>query len=75
MLLGLAYFGGLWLTVSRVAGRPALCGWIPLSSLARLGLLGAALAGLGRQDAGSILAALAGIWLSRWYLLRRIGGA
>jgi F1F0 ATPase subunit 2 len=72
--LGLAYFGGLWLTVCQVASQPSSAGWIPLGALARLCLLGLGLAGLSRHGAGSLLAALGGIWLSRWFLLRRLGG-
>ena len=48
--------------------------WVPVSGAARLILLGLGLAILSRQGAGSILAALGGLWLSRWYLLRRFGG-
>jgi F1F0 ATPase subunit 2 len=72
--LGLAYFGGLWLTVSQVVSRPSLALWIPLGSLARLILLGMGLVLLGRQGAGHILAALGGLLLSRWVLLRQLGG-
>ena len=72
--LGLAYFGGLWLTVCQVARHPSRTAWIPLGHLARLSLLGLGLAGLSRHGAGGILAALGGIWLSRWFLLRRLGG-
>jgi F1F0 ATPase subunit 2 len=73
-VLGLAYFGGLWFTVNSVARRPARAAWIPLSGVVRLTLLGLGLALLSRQGAGSILAALGGIWLARGYLVRRLGG-
>jgi F1F0 ATPase subunit 2 len=72
--LGLAYFGGLWMTVVSVIRQPSRAGWIPVSGAARLLLLGLGLELLSRQGAGSIVAALGGLWLSRWYLLHRLGG-
>ena len=72
--LGLAYFGALWLTVVGVVRRPSRAAWVPVGGAARLALLGLALAALSRQGAGCVVAALAGLWLSRWYLVRRLGG-
>jgi hypothetical protein len=72
--LGLAYFGGLWLTVCRVVGRPSWAAWVPLGGLVRLLLLGLALALLSRQGIGCLLAAVGGLWLSRWFLLCQWGG-
>ena len=37
-------------------------------------LLATGLAILSRYGAGSLLAALAGLWLSRWLLVRQVGG-
>lgn len=74
--LGLAYFGGLWLTVIGVVRHPSRAVWVPMASgLIRLVVLGLVLAMLGRQGAGSLLAALGGLWLSRSYLVHRLGGA
>jgi F1F0 ATPase subunit 2 len=72
--LGLAYFGGLWLTVIGVVRQPSGAVLVPVSGAARFILLGLGLAILSRQGTGSILAALGGLWLSRWYMLRTIGG-
>jgi F1F0 ATPase subunit 2 len=72
--LGLAYFGGLWLTVRRVVSRRCGAAWIPLSSATRLLLLGLGFLFLSRQGAGAVLAALGGLWLSRAWLLRHVGG-
>lgn len=72
--LGLAYFGGLWLTVASVVRRPSRVGWIPISGLVRFFILGLGLVALSRSGAGGLLAALSGLWLSRWYLIRRLGG-
>ncbi len=72
--LGLAYFGGLWLTVIGVVRQPSRAVWVPVSGAARLILLGLGLAILSRRGAGSVLAALGGLWLSRWYLMQRLGG-
>jgi len=46
--LGLAYFGGLWLTVVGVLRRPSRLVWVPVSGVVRLVLLGVALAALTR---------------------------
>ncbi len=72
--LGLAYFGGLWFTVMGVVRQPSRSTWVPVSGAARFLLLGLGLAILSRQGAGSILAALGGLWLARCYVLQRIGG-
>lgn len=72
--LGLAYFGGLWLTVKSVVRQPARATWVPMSGVVRLILLGIGLAILGRQGAASVLAGLGGLWLSRWYLVQWLGG-
>jgi F1F0 ATPase subunit 2 len=72
--LGLAYFGGLWLTVRGVVNRPSRSALIPYGGVARLVLLAAGLTILGRQGAGMLLAALGGLWLSRWFLIHRLAG-
>ena len=72
--LGVVYFGGLWLTVLGVMRRPSMAALVPASGAARLIVLGFGLAIVGRQGCAGILAALGGLWLSRWYLLRSIGG-
>ena len=72
--LGLAYFGGLWFTVIGVLNQPSRAIWIPLSGAVRFLLLALGMALLCRQGAGSVLAALGGLWLSRCYLVQRLGG-
>jgi F1F0 ATPase subunit 2 len=63
--LGLLYFGGLWLTVRRVARFPS--GKRPLipSLAARLALAGLVFYSLSREGAAAVLFALAGFWLAR----------
>ncbi|MHB1556875.1 MAG: N-ATPase subunit AtpR [Isosphaeraceae bacterium] len=73
--LGLVYFGGLWLTVRAVLDRPARARWLPLLGAGRLALLSAGLVALIVQGPRGIVAALGGLWLSRWLLLRELGGA
>jgi F1F0 ATPase subunit 2 len=73
--LGLAYYGALWLTVRQVVSRPSMAVMVPASSLIRFILLAIGLMILGRHGPGRILAALGGLWLSRGYLLHRLGGA
>jgi F1F0 ATPase subunit 2 len=72
--LGLAYFGGLWITVRSVVSRPTRSALVPYGAAIRLVLLAAGLAVLGRHGAGILVAALGGLWLSRWFLLHRLGG-
>jgi len=72
--LGLLYFGGLWLTVPLVVRKPGRPALFAASHAARFAVLGLALAALSRGGAGPLLAALAGLWLARSYLLFRLGG-
>lgn len=73
-LMGLIYFGGLWLTVREVVGKQRNAGLILVSRLARMALFGAVFYWLSRRSAGQAMAGLGGFWSARWYLLRRIGG-
>lgn len=72
--LGLAFFGGLWLTVHaflrQVRSRLLLGG----SQLVRFALVGLALYGLSREGPDMLLAGLAGLWLARCWVLREVGG-
>jgi F1F0 ATPase subunit 2 len=71
--LGLLHFGGLWLTVRRVLRDPrGAC--LVASGAARFAALGLALALLARGGAVPLLAALVGLWLTRTYLVARLGG-
>lgn len=72
--LGLAHFGGLWWTVLGVLRNPSRAALVPVSGIARFGLLALGLAMLARHGAGSLVAALGGLWLSRCYFLHRIIG-
>jgi F1F0 ATPase subunit 2 len=71
--LGLVSFGGLWLTVRRL-GRPRGRALLAAGGLARMGLVGVVFYGVGREGPDRLLAALAGLWLARWCLLRELGG-
>jgi F1F0 ATPase subunit 2 len=72
--LGLAYFGGLWLTVRGVVERPSLSALVPYGVAIRLVLLGSGMMMLSRHGASILLWALGGLWLSRWFLVCRLGG-
>ena len=72
--LGLAYFGGLWLTVRGVVNRPSRSSLVPYAGAIRLVLLGVGLTMLSRHGAGALLGALGGLWLLRSFLVRRLGG-
>jgi hypothetical protein len=72
--LGLAYFGGLRLTTCLVlAGHGRR--WLPAVSLGcRLTLAAATFWALAREGVGPMLAALAGVWVARGFLLWGRGG-
>jgi hypothetical protein len=73
--LGLVYFGGLWVTLRVVLGGSCRASWIPLGWAVRFIMLAWGMVILSRQGAVGILAGLGGLWLSRWFLLRELGGA
>lgn len=73
-LVGLIYFGGLWLTVRQVVGRQHGAGLAMISWLARMALFGAVFTALCSRSAGQAIAGFGGFWFSRFYLLYRLGG-
>jgi F1F0 ATPase subunit 2 len=73
-LVGLIYFGGLWLTVRQVIGGRRGVGLVFISRLARMVLFGAVFYWLSRRSAGQAMAGFGGFWSARWYLLLRLGG-
>ncbi len=73
--LGLACFGGLWLSLRQWMRTPRRTGWLALGQLSRLALCGLVFWALSRQGAGAVLAALAGLWVARWQLIYRLGVA
>ncbi|HZT80694.1 MAG TPA: ATP synthase subunit I [Gemmataceae bacterium] len=72
--LGLAYFGGLWLTVRHAAGRRGGALLLALSRFARLALAGLTFYALLREGTACALAGLLGLLLARWHLLSWLGG-
>lgn len=72
MSLGVLFYGGLWLTVRWLPGsrRPALLMMTSLVLRAMLVLAGLYLLGAG--EGLRLMAALAGVMLSRWILVRRL---
>lgn len=73
--LGLISFGGLWLTVRQLVDRPRRMVVIGASGFARLLLVGLVFYTLSREGADKVVAGLGGLWLARWCLIRRLGGA
>ncbi len=71
--LGLAYFGGLWLTV-RLVLRPGGGKLFLISQLARMALAGTVLLLLCRSGVTAMLVGLLGFWMGRWVCLG-LGGA
>jgi len=72
--LGIVYYGGLWLTLRAVLHHSLGTGWLTVSRAARLGLVGTSFYGLAQEGVALVGAALAGLLLTRWYLIRRLGG-
>ena len=70
-LLGIAYFGHLWLHVQRLvqSGR----GFLLHSALLRLGAIGIGLFLLGRTGGSNLVAALAGLQVTRTIVVWRVG--
>lgn len=71
--LGLLYFLGLWATVRRVAAMRRGSPWLVGSFVLRLAVLLVGLYWIGAGDWRRFVAALAGIFLVRLALTRRIG--
>jgi hypothetical protein len=72
--LGLAYFGGLWLSVRDL--RPGRWGRLAAGRTARLGLAAATFYGLLKSGGFiAVAAGLGGMSLARWHLVRSIGGS
>ncbi len=70
--MGLAYYGGLWLTLGRVE-RPARLSFVA-SWTARFTIVGLSFYMLTAQSIAFGIAALTGLLLARGYLLRNLGG-
>lgn len=73
-VLGLAYFGGLLLTLVAATRRPRLA--LPISLAARQGVMAIGLCAVGgRCGLEGLIFALLGVWLARggllWWSLRR----
>jgi F1F0 ATPase subunit 2 len=73
-LAGGFYFGGLWLTARRIAAKGRGAGLAMISWLARMTLLSAVFYALSCRSAGLALVGFGGFWLTRVYLLFRLGG-
>jgi F1F0 ATPase subunit 2 len=73
VVLGLFYYGGLWLTVRRLPelGRPEL--WIFVSLVLRIAVVVAVLLLLFGEQWERLVAAMAGMLAARIVLVRRIG--
>lgn len=70
-VLGLVFFGSLWLSVQQFArGRSAAR--LVAGQGARLLVVGLAFYAIGRGGGEQLLAALVGFWLARWWLLAQV---
>lgn len=68
--LGVANFGGLWLTL-RAEPTPGGFHW---SRIARLLLVSVGFYALTQEGLTPVLEGLGGFWLARTYFLSRVGG-
>jgi F1F0 ATPase subunit 2 len=73
-IVGLIYFGGLWLTVRLVVSKQRGAGVVFIGRLARMTLFGVAFYALSKRGAGQAMAGFGGFWFARFYLLCRLGG-
>jgi F1F0 ATPase subunit 2 len=70
---GLAYFGGLWLTVRMVLSTPQRRWLLPASSITRLTLVGVTFYALSQTGAGHAVAGLVGVLIARRWVMSRAG--
>lgn len=73
-LVGLMYFGGLWLTIRETVVKQRGAGLLFVSRLTRMALFGTVFYLLTQRGAGQAIVGLGGFWSVRWYLLRHLGG-
>lgn len=71
-LLGLFFFGTLWATVQRLAGSGHPATLMVTSFVLRVSVLMAGLMLITAGDWLRLLAALAGVLVARWILIRRV---
>ncbi|MHA3771454.1 N-ATPase subunit AtpR [Verrucomicrobiota bacterium sgz303538] len=71
--LGLAFFGGLWWTVLRVASGRGAAWLLPLSALVRTVVLLAGFWLISQGQAARLVACVGGWLLARWFMIRRFG--
>jgi F1F0 ATPase subunit 2 len=72
--LGLAYFGGLWLSVGALRCGPRPSAHLLVGRLGRLALAAVTFLALLRTGGtGALLVGLGGVLAARWYLVRTIG--
>jgi F1F0 ATPase subunit 2 len=72
--LGLVYFAGLWWSVRHLLRRPQGRAWVMGSRILRLVVAALGFFALSQFGVEALLMGLAGFWLARWHLLRRLGG-
>lgn len=75
LILGLAYFAGLWLTTQRLKGARSPGLMLAASWVIRLGLLLGGAYAVTRGAPGSLAAFLIGFWIARWLALRWAKGS
>ena len=74
-ILGLFYFGGLWLTLKAILGKRLSQQWLAVSWLVRMTVILAGFWGVVRTDPGAFFLTLGGFFLVRTVLTRKIGHA
>jgi hypothetical protein len=71
--IGLAFFGGLWVSIRCAALNPGRRGMIVVSGVVRWMLAGFAFFIVSRAGAAAALAVLGGFWLVRSILILALG--
>jgi F1F0 ATPase subunit 2 len=72
--IGLAFVGGLWVTVRCAVGSPRIHVTLAFSQALRMLLAAMGFYAVSREGSGFLLPALAGFWIARRILICRIGG-
>ena len=73
ILLGLAFFGGLWWTTQRVISSHSPALLVFASLLLRMSVLAAGLFAMSQVGAGAVVAAGCGVLLVRCWMIRVLG--
>ena len=73
VILGLIYFGGLWLTVNKLPSKKHPAGWFLMSLLVRLSIVLTGFYLVSQGQVENLLVCLVGLIVGRLIIMRRMG--